>query len=116
MPINKNRCSITFDHENYVALRRLSEDTGQSMSSLINEMFGMMMPSLCHISAAKRMTDVGLKTTGEEAFRGFLQGMEKEFQGNIDEAERLFFEKTRDSDEAAEPMQANEDATSPEAS
>ena len=116
MPTNKNRCTITFDAENYVALKRLSADTGQSMSSLINEMFGMIMPSLCHISAAKRMIDAGLNTTGEEAFRGFLRGMEMEFQENVSEAENLFFEKTRDGDKDGEHMQSDGGADRPESS
>ena len=102
----KPRCTITFEPDNYNALRQASLDTGESMSALINQIMAMMLPSLGHISAAKRMVEAGLRNTGEQAFMGFLSGLKGDFDESMSEAERAFLEAIS-AGEDAENMQAD---------
>lgn len=112
----KKRIALSLDDYTLNLITSISEDLGKSKSDVVIEFFKVMGPALAHISAAKRMIDAGLKTTGEEAFLGFLRGMEMEFQESVSEAENLFFEKTRDGDKDGEHMQPDDGAIRRESS
>lgn len=90
----RKRIALSLDDYSLTMISRISEDLGKSKSDVVVELLHLMGPALSHISAAKRMVDVGLKETGEEAFRGFLRGMQQEFEGSVEAAEAAFFTVT----------------------
>lgn len=104
----KTRVTLSLDEYSFKLLSAISEDLGQTKSEVFNELMNLMGPALAHISATKRMVDAGLKATGEEAFRGFLRGMQEDFQQSIAEAEEAFFAPGSRPEEEAEDMQADE--------
>lgn len=106
--MKKTRVTLSLDEYSYKLITAISEDLGQTKSEVLNELMHLMGPALSHISAAKRMVDAGLKATGEEAFKGFLRGMQEDFEQSVADAEEAFFVPRSRPEEEAEDMQADE--------
>lgn len=106
--MKKTRVTLSLDEYSYKLVTAISEDLGQTKSEVLIELLHLMGPALSHISAAKRMVDAGLKATGEEAFKGFLRGMEKDFLESMSDAEAAFLATGARPEEDAEDMQADE--------
>lgn len=104
--MSKQRLALSLDDYSFKLISNISEDLGKTKSEVVIELMHLMGPALSHISSVKRMVDAGLKATGEEAFKGFLRGMQEDFEESIVDAEQAFFEKTDEQGEGAEHMQA----------
>jgi hypothetical protein len=104
--MSKQRLALSLDDYSFNLISNISEDLGKTKSEVVIELMHLMGPALSHISSVKRMVDAGLKATGEEAFKGFLRGMQQDFDESLADAEQAFFEKTDEPGEGAEHMQA----------
>lgn len=101
----KIRVTLSLDEYSYNLITNIAEDLGKTKSAVVIELFNLMGPALSHISACKRFVDQGLKNTGEGAFRAFLEGMQKDFEESLEEAEEAFFTPSGEEVKAAEHMQ-----------
>ena len=104
----KIRVTLSLDEYSYKLINNIAEDLNQTKSSVVIELFHLMGPALSHISACKRMVDQGLKNTGEGAFRAFLEGMQRDFEETMENAEEAFFNPGARPEEEAEDMQADD--------
>jgi len=106
--MTKQRLALSLDPYTFKLISNIADDLGKTKSEVVIELFHMMGPALSHISACKRFVDQGLKNTGEGAFRAFLEGMQKDFEESMDEAEQAFFNPSEREGQEAEHMQADE--------
>lgn len=104
--MSKIRMALSLDEYSFNLISRIAEDLNQTKSEVVIELMHLMGPALSHISSVKKMVDDGLKATGEEAFKGFLRGMQQDFDDSIAQAHDAFFDKTSTEGEGAEHMQA----------
>ena len=105
--MEKTRVTLSLDKYSYTLLNSIAEDLGQTKSAVFIELMHLMGPALSHISSVKRMVDAGLKATGEEAFKGFLNGMKQDFEDSITDAQESFFSNAKGEGQEAEHMQAD---------
>jgi hypothetical protein len=103
----KKRLALSLDEYSFKLISDIAEDLEKTKSEVVIELMHLMGPALVQISACKRMVDQGLKNTGEGAFRAFLEGMKKDFEESMEDAEDTFFSSDSRPEEAAEDMQAN---------
>ena len=103
--MSKLRLALSLDEYTFNLISNLAEDMDKTKSEVVIELFNLMGPALSHISACKRFVDQGLKNTGEGAFRAFLDGMQKDFEESLEEAEEAFFSPSGQEVKAAEHMQ-----------
>jgi len=109
----KIRVTLSLDEYSYKLITNIAEDLDKTKSSVVIELMHLMGPALSHISACKRFVDQGLKNTGEGAFRAFLEGMQKDFEESLEDAEDAFFSHSGEEGQEAEHMQADETDHSP---
>lgn len=105
--MEKTRVTLSLDEYSYTLLNSIAEDLGQTKSAVFIELMHLMGPALSHISSVKRMVDAGLKATGEEAFKGFLNGMKQDFEDSLTDAQEAFFSTATGEGQEAEHMQAD---------
>lgn len=110
--MSTKRVALTLSKENFDLIEAMSKDLSITKSKVVNELLSLLGPGLSYISSVKKMVDNGLKATSEEAFRGFLKGMQEDFDGSVLEAEEAFTkaiqEQSAGSTQPAESMQAGE--------
>lgn len=106
--MSKLRLALSLDEYTFKLISNIAEDLGKTKSEVVIELMHLMGPALSHISACKRFVDQGLKNTGEGAFRAFLEGMQKDFEESLEEAEDAFFDSQEGEGQEAEHMQADE--------
>lgn len=106
--MSKQRLALSLDDYTFKLISNVAQDLGKTKSEVVIELMHLMGPALSHISACKRMVDQGLKNTGEGAFRAFLEGMQRDFQESLEDAEEAFFTQSGEEGQEAEYMQADE--------
>lgn len=106
--MTKQRLALSLDPYTFNLISNIAQDLGKTKSEIVIELFHLMGPALSHISACKRFVDQGLKNTGEGAFRAFLEGMQRDFEQTMEDAEEAFFNPGARPEEEAEDMQADE--------
>jgi len=111
--MSKLRLALSLDEYTFNLISNIAEDLGKTKSEVVIELFNLMGPALSHISACKRFVDQGLKNTGEGAFRAFLDGMQKDFEESLEEAEEAFFSPSGEEEQGPEHMQGTVSDPSP---
>ena len=77
------RITIAFSDTNAALIESISKDLGQNKSQVVNELFNIMAPSLRIMADSFALVRAGFRDTGNQAFEGFLTGLETEFASSM---------------------------------